>query len=104
MICERRLGGMADRRKVIKAVTICDYNNDGDRCKECPYRDTDWDGAWVDDATGESCYDVVRRDTLELLNADGEQYESGWNDAMDYAFMHGNGYKPCTYQNDNKEE
>ena len=37
---------------------------------------------------------ITVNELLALLKEQSKQYENGWNDAMDYAFRHGNGYRP----------
>ena len=56
-----------DKQKVIKAYEICDLNYSGEVCKKCPYKEPSWNGAWEDDETGQSCWDVLKEDVLKLL-------------------------------------
>jgi hypothetical protein len=101
---------MADLEKVIKAIEVC-YTL-GHNCTECPLFSED------------DCNDKLMKDVLSLLKAQepderkyeyhtdhtdcpwyisGEeskcpvtcsQYRDGWNDAMNYIFRNGDGYRP----------
>ena len=55
-----------DREKVIKAFGICDNNGDGIVCKNCPYKEDKWNGAWEDE-TGKTCFQTLHADVLALL-------------------------------------
>ena len=55
-----------DREKVIKAFEICDNNEDGIVCKNCPYKEDKWNGAWEDE-TGKTCFQTLHADALALL-------------------------------------
>lgn len=55
-----------DREKVIKAFEICNNNEDGIVCKNCPYKEDKWNGAWEDE-TGETCFQTLHADVLALL-------------------------------------
>lgn len=55
-----------DREKVIKAFEICDNNEDGIVCKNCPYKEDEWNGAWEDE-TGKTCFQTLHADVLALL-------------------------------------
>lgn len=57
---------MIDREKVIKAYEICDNNEDGIVCKNCPYKEDKWNGAWEDE-TGKTCFQTLHADVLALL-------------------------------------
>ena len=57
---------MPDRDKVIKAFEICDNNEDGIVCKNCPYKEDKWNGAWEDE-TGKTCFQTLHADALALL-------------------------------------
>jgi hypothetical protein len=57
---------MPDREKVIKAFEICDNNEDGIVCKNCPYKEDKWNGAWEDE-TGKTCFQTLHADVLALL-------------------------------------
>ena len=58
---------MPDRENVIKAFEICDNNGDGIVCKDCPYKDDKWNGAWENMETGETCFQMLHADVLALL-------------------------------------
>ena len=58
---------MAELDKAIAGIKVCDMNADGNACKVCPYRETDWNGAWQWVDTNKHCYDELRNDVLELL-------------------------------------
>lgn len=60
------------REEIIKALEICDANFEGKVCKECPYRDERWNGAWIDD-TGVECWQEMHADAAELLQDDAEE-------------------------------
>ena len=55
-----------DREKVIKAFEICVNNEDGIVCKNCPYKEDKWNGAWEDE-TGKTCFQTLHADALALL-------------------------------------
>ena len=57
---------MPDMDKVIKAYEICDNNEDGIVCKNCPYKEDKWNGAWEDE-TGKTCFQTLHADVLALL-------------------------------------
>lgn len=57
---------LIDREKVIKAFEICDNNEDGIVCKNCPYKEDKWNGAWEDE-TGKTCFQTLHADVLALL-------------------------------------
>ena len=57
---------MMDRENVIKAFEICDNNDDGIVCKNCPYKEDKWNGAWEDE-TGKTCFQTLHADVLSLL-------------------------------------
>ena len=59
-----------DREKVIKAFEICDNNEDGIVCKNCPYKEDKWNGAWEDE-TGKTCFQTLHADVLALLKEQG---------------------------------
>lgn len=61
-----RWGEAMDREKVIKAFEICDNNDDGIVCKNCPYKEDKWNGAWEDE-TGKTCFQTLHADVLALL-------------------------------------
>ena len=86
--------GMLDIKTVTKGLE-CHLGTDKDNydCDNCPYG-----------PMSVECDSALIGDALTLIKGQAKQYESGWNDAMDYAFRHGNGYKPCPHQDDNKEE
>ena len=101
---------MTDREKAIKGLECCGETMN---CNECPY-DSEMGG----------CFTNLKADALNLLkeqepdqskyeyqfeytdclwygNDDWNlcpsmcsQYRDGWNDAMDYVFKNGKGYKP----------
>ena len=72
---------MAELDRVICGLEHCGHV-EGYCDKECPYWDED------------NCGVALKHDAVALLKEQTKQYESGWNDAMDYAFRHGNGYRP----------
>lgn len=57
---------MTDRENVIKAFEICNNNEDGIVCKNCPYKEDKWNGAWEDE-TGKTCFQTLHADVLALL-------------------------------------
>ena len=108
---------MAEFEKVIKGIECCLGGSNADACEQCPYEDE------CAHAVGKSP-SLLRRDALSLLKAQepdkskyeyhtdhtdcpwyisGEeskcpvtcsQYCDGWNDAMNYIFRNGDGYRP----------
>lgn len=52
---------------IIKALFICDFNEDGGNCADCPYRDKRWNGAWETDET--DCRYKMKNDALKRLKA-----------------------------------
>lgn len=86
---------MADREKVIKAFEICDNNEDGIVCKNCPYKEDKWNGAWEDE-TGKTCFQTLHADVLALLKEQEaviEQYHKA--DTVEHALdvLRRNGWK-----------
>ena len=55
-----------DRENVIKGFEICDNNEDGIVCNNCPYKEDKWNGAWEDE-TGKTCFQTLHADVLALL-------------------------------------
>lgn len=110
------------REKVIRGLECCLTDDEGYYlCEKCSYAATDEDRTHVDWACHKT---ELRMDALELLKAQeadeskyeyhtdhtdciwymsGEksrcpatcsQYRDGWNDAMNYIFRNGDGYRP----------
>ena len=81
-----------DREKVIKAFEICDNNEDGIVCKNCPYKEDKWNGAWEDE-TGKTCFQTLHADVLALLK---EQEDKIRQLELALKIMKGNGIKVDT--------
>ena len=54
------------RQEITDAFEMCDFNNDGKNCHKCPYRDTRWNGAWIDE-NDFKCWQELVNDILKLL-------------------------------------
>lgn len=54
-------------KDIIKALSICDFNETGKPCVDCPYRSKDWNGAWETDET--DCRYKMTNDALKRLKA-----------------------------------
>lgn len=52
-------------KKARAAIEICEMKP-SKACAECPYRETEWDGAWEEE-DGYSCYDEMASDAAMLL-------------------------------------
>lgn len=89
------------REEIVKALEICDANYDGKVCRECPYRDERWNGAWVDE-TGVECWQEMRKDAADLLKSDektGQESEThvvrchdgctNYDSEEDWCYKHG---------------
>lgn len=57
-----------EEHDIVHAFKICDNNETGTPCKQCPYRNTDWNGAWEDDET--NCWTELKKDVIKLLGGD----------------------------------
>ena len=53
--------------KVVEALKMCDHNSDGEQCKTCTYRDTEWDGAWESEDGEWCCYKQLASDAISLI-------------------------------------
>ena len=53
------------RDLIIKALRLCDHNETGEKCSDCPYRAPEWDGAWED--ADPCCYDELKKDVIVEL-------------------------------------
>ncbi len=54
-------------KDIIKALSICDFNEAGKNCAKCPYRDKRWNGAWENDKT--DCRYKMIHDASKRLKA-----------------------------------
>lgn len=55
-----------ERERIIRALKICDFNDEGVACKKCPIKDDGFNGAWSDEDG--SCYQHLMREAAELLS------------------------------------
>lgn len=62
---------MKSLHDVIKAVEICDNNETGDVCQDCPYSITLCDGktrtAWIEEYGNGDCMKELKGDALKYL-------------------------------------
>jgi len=105
---------MVDREKVIRGLEICIRVQDNEKCPdECPYRKDICYGTVGLMADALSLlkaqepdkskyeYHIGHTDCLWYISGEESkcpvtcsQYRDGWNDAMDYIYKDGNGYRP----------
>lgn len=70
------MDNLISRQTAIDALKICDNNEEGKNCRNCPMRDERWNGAWEDDET--NCWTKLMRDSAKLLELLSAQLEQGW--------------------------
>ena len=62
------------RDLIIKAFKLCDHNETGEKCSDCPYRYPEWNGAWEDDET--SCWEELKKDVINELEVKDDKDNS----------------------------